>query len=102
MFGDPDLRKRWNAWKANLDRTLLSYAARPTCEKCGKPVEELQVHQDPEARVVVYTARCHGEVETCELPQHLFEDATQIRPGTAFARRQTRDGQVPQLPERAP
>lgn len=43
-------------------------AARPQCAVCGRPVERMTEEEDDWANVVVFTAHCHGQRESIEIP----------------------------------
>jgi hypothetical protein len=48
--------------------------ARPTCAVCHRPVEEFTEEVGYLDRFVVFTARCHGEVERARVEMEMAED----------------------------
>jgi hypothetical protein len=68
---------------SNADLQLLSIL-RPTCQKCGKPVDGFAWRY--EGTGMTFKAHCHGQVETTSLGisqvQELLRSA--VRGGTAF------------------
>jgi len=68
--------------------TLIPSAAllpKVTCDKCNKPVEKLSFWRDPRRREWECVAECHGEKETCFIPESIFYSRdTSIEGAVAF------------------
>lgn len=56
-------------WKEEL-RTY-----RPKCAKCRKPVRMVLTRHDPRNRVVILSARCHGECDEIRITEVLLAHA---------------------------
>jgi hypothetical protein len=62
------------------------------CAVCGKPVDRMEMFDDPLAWRRVYTAYCHGETEETVISRELMEDAISISAGVAFSQKRITDG----------
>lgn len=58
----------------------------PTCAVCNKPVEKMEVFDDPMRQVRVYRAVCHGETQSAEIARFTMEDSLAISFARAFER----------------
>lgn len=72
----------------------------PFCAVCQKPVDELRSWYDEMLQQRVYEARCHGQVERCELTDYVLAMADNLRFGEAF-KRTALPAPSPSLPEHA-
>lgn len=65
-----------------MDRPVMSTLLKIRCAVCGKLVDEWRILKRPENKSLVYQVRCHGDVDTCEIP-----DSAEVRnmtEGVAF------------------
>lgn len=66
------------------------------CAVCNKPVDEVLVSQNYYMDAVTVEARCHGDKDTCLIPEMLLADLDKaameqmLQTGVAFANRLTK------------
>lgn len=68
-----------------MDREVV-IQARPTCDVCDKPVEQMVEVYDDFCRRLVLVARCHGESERVDIEEVILREPTNIQFGRAFVR----------------
>lgn len=59
----------------------------PFCHKCKKEVDRMDGEYDLVTNSYYFIVRCHGEYETCKLPNHMleFKNIIDFKQGAAFA-----------------
>lgn len=69
-------------------QTHLGVGGWPTCAVCNKPVERMEVWNDPMTFAKTYSAFCHGERQNVQITDFTLEDAHEIKFVRAFEREQ--------------
>lgn len=67
--------------------SVFDQSAMPMCAVCKRPVAQFVMWHDALMQADVYEARCHGDVETVTVPNHLLMNAESISIGEAFSAR---------------
>ncbi len=70
-----------------ITMNIVGLDRRPTCDVCGVMVPDMRHYHDARRCVHIFTARCHGDVETTELTDTQVEymgGLYALKPGRAF------------------
>lgn len=69
-----------NAYSA-FSRGLMGW---PTCTRCNKPVDKMEMRQLPTKCAVAVTVYCHGATKTLEISGDCFDSSVVRFDGLAF------------------